>query len=153
MKTVTSGLLAAMLLGSGAAMAASGVTIGELRCTSTDIDSAVLYTETTFECTFEGTDGTTESYAGEIDEIGVDLSSKESMTVVWEVVAPTEEAYEPKALAGTYLRASADVGVSDGAGAGLLVGGGDSPFTLQPVTVSEKDGTGGSVGIGRFELE
>ena len=153
MKSVIAGLSAAILLGAGAAMGASGVTVGELSCTSTEIDSAILYTEAMFDCTFEGTNGTTETYTGEMDKVGVDLSSRERVTMVWEVVAATEEAYQPKSLAGTYLSASADVGVGAGAGAGILIGGRGNSFTLQPVTISGAEGTGGSVGIGRFELE
>lgn len=154
MRIMFCGLSVAVALGASAVMAAdSGVAIGQLTCKSTSIDNAILFTETTFDCTYEGTDGTTDSYTGEIDKIGVDLSAKDSVTMVWQVVAPTDDAYGEKALVGTYVGASADVAAGVGAGAGVLIGGGSNSFTLQPVTVSGVDGTGVSLGIESFELQ
>jgi hypothetical protein len=154
MKIIIRGLSAVALLGAGTALAAdSGVAIGQLTCRSTDITNVILFTETTFDCTFEGSDGQTDSYTGEVDRIGIDLSIKDNVTMVWQVIAPTDAAGEPKLLRGTYLGASADAAAGVGGGAGVLVGGGGNSFTLQPVTVSGIEGVGVSLGIESFELE
>ncbi len=119
-----------------------------------DVDNIVVYTEQDFACTFEaaGSDAT-EEYTGEITKIGIDLSIKSGFTIIWAVLAPTDDAYEPKALAGRYVGASADVAAGVGGGAKVLVGAGDNSFTLQPVSVTGVEGAGASLGIETFELE
>ncbi len=69
------------------------------------------------------------------------------------MLAPTDDAYEPKALEGTYAGASADAAAGVGGGAQVLVGGGDNSFTLQPVSVTGVKGAGASIGVQTFELE
>lgn len=135
------------------AAADSGVEIGTLTCEVRDVDNVVVYTEQDFACTFDPAgDGAAESYTGEIRKVGVDLSVKQDFTIVWAVIAPTTEAYAPRALAGTYAGAGADVALGAGVGAKVLVGGGDESFTLQPVSVSGVEGLGASLGVERFDL-
>ncbi len=132
----------------------AGVEIGTLTCDVQDVDNVIVYTEQDFACTFEhaGSDQT-EAYTGKITKIGIDLSIKEDFTIVWAVLAPTDDAYEPKALQGTYAGASADVAAGVGGGAKVLVGGGDNSFTLQPVSVTGVEGAGASIGLETFELK
>lgn len=132
----------------------AGVEIGTLTCEVQNVTNVVVYTEQDFACIFEhaGSDRT-EAYAGEISKIGIDLSIKEDFTIVWAVLAPTDDAYAPKALRGTYAGASADVAAGVGVGAKVLVGGGDNSFTLQPVSVTGVKGAGASLGLEKFELQ
>lgn len=155
MRTISCSAAIAALLTAGAAMAQdAGVKVGTLTCEATDITNVVLFTETNFDCVYESATGdTTESYTGEIDKIGLDLSIKDDVTMVWAVVAPTETEYMPKQLSGTYFGAAADASLGLGAGAHVLVGGGDMGFTLQPVSVEGIEGVGASLGIESFELE
>ena len=152
---LVAGFAAAPALAQSQAEAAtdSGVEIGTLTCEVQDVDNILVYTEQDFACTFDPAgDAAGESYVGEITKVGVDLSIKQDFTIVWAVVAPTEDAYEPKALAGTYAGAGADVALGAGVGAKVLVGGGDNSFTLQPVSVTGVEGIGASLGVERFEL-
>ena len=153
MKTMIGCAALAGALSAGAAMAQSGVEIGTLTCKVTDVTNLVVYTSQSFDCTFAGKGGATESYTGEIDKIGVDLSIKNDFTIIWAVLAPTDVAGAEKSLAGTYVGAGADVAIAKGVGAQVLVGGGGNSFTLQPVSVSGVDGIGASLGVESFKLK
>jgi hypothetical protein len=131
----------------------AGIKVGTLTCKATEITNAIVFTDVDFACIYEGANGNTEPYEGEIDKIGVDLSIKNDVTMVWAVVAPTETEYLPGQLAGNYVGASADASLGLGAGARVLVGGGENGFTLQPVSVDGIEGVGVSLGIESFELE
>ena len=153
MKTMLYALPLAVALGAGTAGAA-GVKIGTLTCNSTGTTNAIVFSQTQFDCTYEGANGKArEQYVGSVDKIGVDLSITNDVTMVWGVLAPTEDQYAPGALSGTYYGAQAGAAVGVGAGAGVLVGGGNNSFTLQPVTVSGIEGVGASLGIQQFELK
>ncbi len=153
MKTILYALPLAVALGAGTAGAAD-VKIGTLTCNSTGTTNAIVFSETRFECVYEGGNGQArETYVGEVDKIGLDLAITNDVTMVWGVIAPSEDQYAPGALSGTYYGAQAGAAVGVGAGAGVLVGGGGNSFTLQPVTVSGIDGVGASAGIQQFELK
>lgn len=154
MKKTLSTLSLAVALGAGPALGAdSGVEIGTLTCKVTDVTNLVVYTSQSFDCGFKGKGGKTESYTGEIDKIGIDLSIKDDFTIIWTVLAPTDDAAGEKSLAGTYVGAGADVALSKGGGAQVLVGGGENSFSLQPVSVSGVDGVGASLGLESFTLK
>jgi hypothetical protein len=130
-----------------------GVKIGLLTCKSTGESGGIITTETRFACVYDGAGGeVTEHYTGEISKIGLDLTTEQDVTLVWAVVAPSATTYAPNALSGTYVGASASAALGLGAGARVLVGGGDQSFTLQPVSVEGIEGTGVSLGIESFEL-
>ena len=141
---------------SGAAYAdekAGAVEICVLTCKVKDVTNLVVYTEQTFACEFDPRgNGANEWYEGEITKVGIDLSNKDGFTIVWGVFAPSENAYEAKALTGTYVGAAADVAVGVGGGAAVLVGGGDNSFSLQPISVSGVEGVGASIGLEAFEI-
>lgn len=149
---IAAGVAAA--LSAGSAMAAQpGVKIGTLTCKSTDITNAILVSSTTFDCTYDGVNGeVTEHYTGQVDKLGLDLSIKNDVTMIWAVLAPSDTTYAPNALSGTYVGASADASLGVGGGAHVLVGGGDQSFTLQPISVEGIQGVGASLGIEKFEL-
>ena len=153
------------LLGAGMALVASlatpafaqdsgsGFEIGTLTCKIVDVTNLIIYTNEKFSCNFKGTDDLVESYTGEIDSIGVNLSIKKDFTLIWGVIAPTNDKYQAHSLRGSYVGASADVALGAGAGAKVLVGGGSNSFTLQPLSIAGVIGVGASVGIERFKLE
>ena len=140
-------------LAAAPATAQDAAEIGTLTCKVTDITNVVIYTEQNFSCDFKQLNGTTESYAGKIEKIGVDLSIKSDFTVVWAVLSPKIDLNEDRALAGNYIGAGADVAIGGGLGAKVLVGGLDNSFTLQPVSVAGVAGGGASVGIESFVLK
>jgi hypothetical protein len=129
-----------------------GADLGLLTCKLQDVHNDIVYTSEKFGCEFKPHAGQAQSYTGEIKAIGVDLSVTKDMTLVWGVFAPTADAGSPEALKGHYVGASADVAAGAGAGANVLVGGGDESITLQPISASGIVGAGASVDIEEFEL-
>jgi hypothetical protein len=124
LKTLTAAALIAGLA-AGPALAEPGVEIGTLTCRVQDVTNVVVYTEQTFACTFDPANSEmTDAYTGRITKVGIDLSIKEDFSIIWAVIAPTNEAYVAQSLDGTYIGASADAAVGAGAGAHVLVGGG-----------------------------
>ncbi len=143
-------LTAALLAGPAAAQ--SGVEIGVLTCNLTDVSNVVVYTTQEFDCAFNPAAADPEPYAGKITKIGIDLSVKRNFTIVWTVLAPTDTAFEPGSLAGTYVGTGADIAIGAGVGAKILVGGGANSFSLQPISVAGMTGGGAALGIESFEL-
>ncbi len=151
------------MLGAGLALVAgfatpalaqeSGFEIGTLTCKVVNVTNLILYTNEKFACDFAGSDGLSENYGGKIDSIGVNLSIKKDFTIVWAVIAPTNDKYQANSLRGSYVGASADVALGLGVGAKVLVGGGANSFTLQPLSVAGVKGAGAAAGIQRFKLE
>ena len=95
----------------------------------------VVYSKEEFDCEFKMTSGTIESYTGQIKSYGLDLTVKKDMTIVWAVLAPTNDKYKQMSLKGTYVGGSVDIAVGAGMGAKILVGGGENSFALQPLSV------------------
>ncbi|HET7408749.1 MAG TPA: DUF992 domain-containing protein [Paracoccaceae bacterium] len=159
MKAVTIGVSLAAALAAGSALAQdrepdAGVKVGTLTCKATDITNVILFTDTDLDCVYDSVEaGFTETYEADIDQIGVNLSIKNDVTLVWAVLAPTETEFLRGQLEGTYVGAGADASLGIGAGANLLVGGGENGFTLQPLSVEGIEGAGVSLGIKSFELE
>ena len=154
MKTATIAAALTAGLAAGSAMAAdAGSRVGTLTCKATEITNVIVFSETKLLCLYEGANGITEKYEGDVDKIGVDLSIKNNITLIWAVVAPTQTEFLAGQLAGTYVGASADASVGVGAGANVLIGGGENGFMLQPVSVEGIEGIGASIGIQSFELK
>lgn len=153
MRPVLSAIPLLAALAASPVLAQSGAEIGVLTCKVKDVTNVVLYTTQDFACEFKPTKGAVEAYSGSIKKVGIDLSIKTDFTIVWAVVAPTEDKYQPHALAGTYVGAGADVALGAGVGAKVLVGGGENSFSLQPLSVAGVTGGGVSVGIEKFELK
>jgi len=72
--------------------------------------------------------------------------------IAWTVVAAEEEIYAPRALAGTYSGATASAAFAAGLGANILVGGSDSSYALQPLSVSASEGVNVAVGFVQIKL-
>lgn len=147
-------LMPALVLAGGlfATSAHADIEIGTLTCELTDVTNVIVYTNEEFACRFEPNEGDVETYAGEIDSVGVNLQFKDDMTIIWAVIAPTTDAYKPGILEGTYVGGSAEVSIGAGMGAKVLVGGGENSFTLQPISVSGIVGAGAQLGIESFVL-
>ena len=147
-------LVAAAILAAApvAASAADDIEIGQLTCRQTDRTNLILFSEAKFACTFDPADGPNEIYRGEVDKVGVDLTSDKVETIVWYVFAPSADT-EPGALAGDYYGVSADASLGAGVGAKVLVGGFERSFTLQPAAVSGTRGLGLAAGIEQFKLK
>ncbi len=153
MKVALSTLALAIALGTSTSWAEVGAELGVLTCKLTDVQNDIVYTDEKFACEFKPKSGKAERYAGQIKSVGLDLSVTKEMTLVWGVLAPTAHAGAAHSLRGTYVGGDAAVALGAGAGANVLVGGGENSITLQPISVTGIVGSGASLGIEEFELD
>ncbi|MEM6354100.1 MAG: DUF992 domain-containing protein [Pseudomonadota bacterium] len=144
---------ATVLLASTATAKDPGVHVGTLICDMTDSTNLLLYSNQTFDCTYDSVGGRSEQYSGRIDKVGADLSVKKGFRLIWIVKAPTLDDDAPGALRGHYVGVAADAAAGVGGGGKLMVGGSDNHFSLQPTSVSAVQGVGVAVGIHRFSLD
>jgi len=145
------------VLPSAVLAAESGAKVGMLTCsqikgTKTNL---LIHSSVQVSCTYEGDDGTSESYKGETGiGLGIDLSWKAEEVVKWVVIAASNDiSPNNHALAGKYYGAKAEATAGVGAQANVLVGGGNKSFTLQPVSLGGQTGFGAAGGLGYLYLE
>ena len=136
---------AAGLLFGNTAMAASGVNIGALNCKVAGGIGFIFGSSKTLNCTLNRTNGTVESYSGEIKKYGIDLGFTTESHIIWAVFAPGNIA--AGSLAGQYGGVSADVALGLGLGANVLLGGSGNQIALQPLSVNGDVGVNIAAGI------
>ena len=153
LQTATGIALAGLMsVGLAAAQDIERVEAGQLRCDVPGGVGLVLGSRKKMECKFEKTDGTVEAYSGRIVKVGIDIGVTKESVVWWAVLAPA--ANQPKgALEGEYVGLTAEATVAVGAGANLLVGGGDQSFALQPLSLQTQEGLSIAGGVGSIKLE
>ena len=157
-KLLVTGLAAFTLAVPATMMAAdSGAKVGVLTCSQVKGTKRNLLITSSVQvsCTYEGDDGSSESYQGETGiGLGIDLSWKAEEIVKWVVVAASNDiSPNNHALAGKYYGAKAEATAGVGAQANVLVGGGDKSFTLQPLSLGGQTGFGAAGGLGYLYLE
>lgn len=118
-----------------------GVRIGTLNC---DIGGGVGYligSAKEVDCVFRSSAGSkrSESYAGAIRKMGVDVGFTSRGKLVWAVFAPTA-GYHRGSLTGLYEGATAEATVGAGIGANILVGGSAGSIVLQPLSLTGQIG-------------
>ena len=140
-----------------AAEGGTGARVGVLTCSQVKGTkrNLLITSSVQISCTYEGDDGSSESYKGETGiGLGIDLSWKDEEIVKWVVVAPTnDKTANNHALVGKYYGAKAEATAGVGAQANILVGGGDKSFTLQPLSLGGQTGFGAAAGLGYLYLE
>jgi hypothetical protein len=90
-------------------------------------------------------------YVGVVRRVGVDVGATQGVSLGWVVFAPTAVIH-PGDLAGTYGGVQGNASVLVGAGANVMVGGSNSTFALQPVSVQAQSGLNASAGVTGLEL-
>jgi hypothetical protein len=84
---------------------------------------------------------------------GIDLQQKSNEQAIFTVVAISGDTRpEAYSLEGTYVGGKASAALGIGAGASVMVGGGDKNFSLQPVAIETSTGLGAALGIGYLTL-
>src|SRR5712671_3874074 len=145
-------LSGSLALGASAqAQPTPGVVIGTLTCSVASGFGFVFGSSRAINCTYGGPGGRYEHYVGNISRFGVDIGYIQGGILVWTVFAPSN-AVAPGALAGTYAGATASATVGVGVGANALVGGFNSSFALQPLSVEANRGLNVAAGIGAMTL-
>ena len=128
------------------------VEVGYLRCELVERTNLILVAESRFDCVFERDDAADEAYTAELTSVGLDLTIKESESLRWAVVAPTEAKDDVGILEGEYGGVAASAPLSVGVGAKALFGGFDKSIALQPVSVSGQEGVGAAIGVEGLRL-
>ncbi|MCB1370489.1 MAG: DUF992 domain-containing protein [Rhodobacteraceae bacterium] len=152
MKPTVAMIAMAAALTAAPAFAELGVEFGVLTCKLKDVHNEIVYTSEAFACDYKPKTGDAQSYEGKIKSVGVDLSVTEDTTLVWGVMATGEGTKAPESLTGSYFGGTAAAEVGVGAGAGVLVGGGDKSIALNPISVSGVKGMGAALDLSEFEL-
>src|SRR5258708_13943090 len=113
------------------AQAVVGVRAGVLTCNVASGAGFVFGSDKAVSCTFSGSGGRVEHYAGNIQKFGVDIGYTRGGVLMWAVLAPTNNP-PPHALTGQYggLTAGASAGV--GGNANLLIVGVAPAASLPP---------------------
>lgn len=127
--------------------ATARIELGLLSCELTDRTNLIVVSESRFDCVFDRNDAPDEAYVATATAVGLDLSIKDSESLRWAVLAPTEAKDRAGILEGDYGGVAASVAVAVGVGAKVLLGGFDKSIALQPLSVSGQEGVGASLGI------
>lgn len=145
--TVCAALVLAALTASAPApaRAAEGVNIGVLKCKTIPGTRVqlLIHSSVGLNCVFQTANGQ-ESYKGESGiGLGVDLSWDRVEYIAYTVLSASK-AYEmgSYSLAGSFVGAKASATAGVGAGAAVLIGGGDKNITLQPLALEGSTGVG-----------
>ena len=85
--------------------------------------------------------------------IGIDLQQKSNAQTVFAVIAVSSDTRtEAYSLEGSYVGGMASAALGIGAGASVMIGGGNKNFSLHPVAVETSTGLGAALGISYLTL-
>lgn len=153
MKLLSALAVTSAICASAATAADYGAKVGELTCTLTNVENAVIYTNEEFDCQYKPNTGDPQSYKGVLKSVGLNLSVTKDATLVWGVLTGTKEANAPDFLKGIYAGGTAKIAIGGGAAANILIGGSLDSIALQPFSVSGVTGYGAALDVASFELK
>jgi hypothetical protein len=128
-----------------------GVRAGVLTCNVASGAGFVFGSDRAVSCTYSGSGGRVEHYAGNIAKFGVDIGYTKGGVLMWAVLAPTNNP-PPHALTGSYGGVTAGAAVGVGGNANLLIGGSNHQISLQPLSVEGEKGLNVAAGIAEIRL-
>src|SRR5262245_6685645 len=136
-----------------AAQAQAGTEAGVLRCQLAPTVGLIVGSRQRMRCQFQPSGaGPVENYSGAITRLGLDVGISAGGRMAWGVIARTGR-YTPRALAGTYVGASADIALGLGVGANALIGGFNRSIALQPLSVEGSVGVNLALGVAGLRLQ
>lgn len=156
---VVAGLALAAAYGVGAEEEPTegGFEIGVLTCTSDPETQKNLLVSSSVavDCELKYNNGQVEHYTGKTGVgVGLDLNWKRTDVLKYAVLAASQDTTPGAgALAGKFVGGKGSVTLGYGAGAGVLVGGGDTNLTLQPLALEGSTGLGIAAGVSYLTLE
>lgn len=126
--------------------------LGVLDCTIDGGTGYIITSNKGVSCTFRPYHhGPAEMYTGVISKLGVDVGKTHQGQLAWAVLAATRDR-DAGDLAGSYYGVNAEASVVTGGGANLLVGGLNSAFMLEPLSVQAQTGVNLAVAVTSLEL-
>ena len=130
---------------------------GSLACKGEGGWGAIVFSKKTFDCTFVTADRSFRgSYKGTITKFGLDVGVTGETALLWLVFGPAERVadnYRAGSLAGEYSGVGVEATLGAGVGANALVGGNESQFVLQPVSVQVQTGLSIAAAVQTLKLE
>jgi hypothetical protein len=135
----------------GAAAPQSRIQAGVLECLGLGTTGFIIGSVHDLECVFRSDYGMAVHHHGLVRKFGLDLGYTEHSGLTWAVFAPTRQ-IGPGDLAGYYVGVSAGASVGLGLGANALIGGSNSSFALQPLSVEGQSGINLAIGVADLEL-
>jgi len=144
--------VAAVMAGQPARADEAGVKAGFLTCNVSSGWGFVFGATRDLNCTYADNNGSTERYAGHINDFGVDIGYIHGGVVAWAVLAPTANIGKG-ALAGTFVGVTAGATPGVGGNASVLVGGSDKSISLQPLSIQGNVGLNVAAGVASIVLQ
>jgi hypothetical protein len=149
---------ASLLAGSALAEESTtgGFQIGLLTCVSNPEtqQNRLVRSKVEVDCELKYNNGKRERYIGETGiSVGVDLNWKREDKLTYAVIAATQDTTPGAgALVGKFVGGKGAMSLGVGGGVGVLVGGGRSNLTLQPLMLEKSKGLGIAGGVSYLEL-
>lgn len=152
----SAGLVLAGLTLAAPARADEGVNVGVLKCKTIPGTRVqlIIHSSVGLDCEFETPNGK-ERYKGESGiGLGLDISWDRVEYIAYTVLSGTKD-YKmgSYSLAGKFVGAKASATAGVGAGAAVLVGGGEKNITLQPLALEGSTGAGVAAGAAYLFLK
>jgi len=119
--------------------------LGVLTC---DVDGgfgAIFGSNRQASCVFVDKRGGVTPYTAEITKVGLDLGFVANKSLVWTVLAASNNV--PRNLRGTYVGANVEASALVGVGGNAMVGGMRDSFALQPVSFQAQTGINAALAI------
>ena len=126
--------------------------LGTLSCEVAGGMGMIIGSSKAVTCNFKQRTGKIERYTGTIGKLGVDVGITGKSYLSWIVVNTAPTRVGDRALAGTYVGASAAASVGVGLGANALVGGNSKNYALQPLSGEANTGLNVAAGVSRLKL-
>lgn len=134
------------------AIAQTKVAIGTLTCRGGEGVGLILGSRKFYDCSFApNATAQRDDYRATVTKIGVDIGITGRTTMVWTVLAATND-YRRGMLLGNYAGAAADAAIGVGGGAKVLVGGSQDSIVLQPLSIQGQTGINLAVGVAGMTL-
>lgn len=124
---------------------AQSIELGVLTC---DVDGgfgAIFGSNRQASCVFVDKRGGVTPYTAEITKVGLDLGFVANKSLVWTVLAASNNV--PRNLRGTYVGANVEASALVGVGGNVMVGGMRDSFALQPVSFQAQTGINAALAI------
>ena len=124
---------------------AQSVELGVLTC---DVDGgfgAIFGSNRQASCVFVDARGGVTPYTAEITKVGLDLGFVANKSLVWSVLAASNNV--PRNLRGTYVGVNVEASAFVGVGGNAMVGGMRDSFALQPVSLQTQTGVNAALAV------
>jgi hypothetical protein len=125
--------------------------VGTLVCNYGETVGMIVGSRQRMACIFHKSNGDTESYAGTMSRVGLDVGVTGRGRMAWTVFTKTM-GMGPRPLAGSYVGASGDASFGVGGGGNILIGGSNRTIALQPVSLDAQTGINFGLGVADLRL-